>query len=184
MRHQVRDNVPDLVFRSETLVFHVRMEHVRVRLDFSGKFVVNNSGHRGRLCLLWSDSVSVNLHSFSRWHIDVMVLSNSNWLWRFTGVYGNPQATQWVHSCELLRWLKNMSSLPIGGEKGWPRVTGGMNNLLDARFTNVEVKKAVFTYVSSESSEKGWYVGALLSILLGYCREWCYQCLSEFLKLW
>ncbi|KAL5798041.1 hypothetical protein ACOSQ2_002861 [Xanthoceras sorbifolium] len=116
-RH-VRDLYPDLVFISETLLSHSKMEIIRVRLGFSGKLVVNNVGRSGGLSLMWSDSISVSLLSYSNWHIDVMVTLDSGSCWRFSGMYGNPEAAQRVHSWELLRRLKGMSSLPwlIGGD--------------------------------------------------------------------
>ncbi|KAL5752610.1 hypothetical protein ACOSP7_022808 [Xanthoceras sorbifolium] len=45
------DHVPNLVFLTETMLAHGRLELLRVRLGFSGKLVVDLVGHTGGLCL-------------------------------------------------------------------------------------------------------------------------------------
>ena len=52
---------PDMLFLVETKTNHVRIEFVRVKLGYSSKLVVDSNGSKGGLCLLWSDSVDVNI---------------------------------------------------------------------------------------------------------------------------
>lgn len=63
--------VPNMVFLMETKANNVLMENSRVKLGFSGKWVVNCDGRKGGLGLFWSNEVVVNLLSFSLFHIDV-----------------------------------------------------------------------------------------------------------------
>ncbi|KAL5821783.1 hypothetical protein ACOSQ3_023665 [Xanthoceras sorbifolium] len=57
----------------ETRLDNHQMERIRVKLGFSGKLVDDCVGRSGGLCLLWSPKVSVDLLSFSLFHIDVCV---------------------------------------------------------------------------------------------------------------
>ncbi|KAL5744090.1 hypothetical protein ACOSQ2_027206 [Xanthoceras sorbifolium] len=112
LKHHVRDYNPNFVFLSETLLSHNRMELIRVHLGFSGKLVVDNVGRSGGISLFWSDDVVVNLISFSKWHVDVRVVGENNLSWRFTGIYGNPNASQRFHTWGLLQSLRGLSGLP------------------------------------------------------------------------
>ncbi|KAK3182761.1 hypothetical protein Dsin_030047 [Dipteronia sinensis] len=75
------------------------------------KLVVNAEGRSGGLCLLWTDGVVVDLLSYSKFHIEVKVSFVALKVWRFTGFYGDPDASQRRHSWNLLRRLHNMSEL-------------------------------------------------------------------------
>ncbi|KAK1577933.1 hypothetical protein Q3G72_026109 [Acer saccharum] len=73
---------------------------------------VDSSGRSGGLCLFWSNKVTVDLLSFTRYHIDMKVISYGLTIWRFTGFYRHPEAAQRHHSWSLLKRLSGMSSLP------------------------------------------------------------------------
>lgn len=103
---------PDLLFLMETKSNQVRMEALRVKLDFAGKLVVNSIGKSGGLCLFWGKNVQVVLLSFSRDHIDVRIESSGRSWWRLTGFYGVANVSQRGQSWELLRRLAGMYSLP------------------------------------------------------------------------
>ncbi|KAL5572448.1 hypothetical protein UlMin_022045 [Ulmus minor] len=75
--------------------------------SFSG-----SKGRSGGLCLLWLDSISVQLLSGSKGHIDVMVTSPNSTCWRFTGLYGNPDTSLRPQFWNLLKRLGDSSSLP------------------------------------------------------------------------
>ena len=94
------------------------MEQLRCKLGFDAKLVVDRSGNSGGLCLLWKESVEVNLLSFSRFHIDYVVVSDMNCHWRLTGFYRDPVTTQRSHGWMLLRRLTGLSLLPwiMGGD--------------------------------------------------------------------
>ncbi|KAL5548854.1 hypothetical protein UlMin_004085 [Ulmus minor] len=75
-------------------------------------------GRSGGLCLLWSDSISVQLLSGSKGHIDVMVTPLNSSSWRFTGLYGNPNTSLRSQFWNLIKRLGDSSSLPwlCGGD--------------------------------------------------------------------
>ncbi|KAF4380398.1 hypothetical protein F8388_024691 [Cannabis sativa] len=81
-----------LFFCRKTLVTHLVLEVMRVRLGFVGKLVVEKIGRSGGLCLFWSSNVTVVLKGYSRNHIDVMVCSHGDLWWLYTGFYGQPEA--------------------------------------------------------------------------------------------
>lgn len=54
----------------------------------------------------------MEIKSFSKHHVDVMVYSENRSYWRCTGVYGHPESEQKKHTLELLRSLAALSSLP------------------------------------------------------------------------
>ncbi|KAL5573082.1 hypothetical protein UlMin_022679 [Ulmus minor] len=78
----VQQYSPSLVFLSETLSSKPQMERLRIKLGFSGMLLWEKEGRSGSLCLLWSDTINVQLLSGSKGHIDVRVSSddfNSMW---------------------------------------------------------------------------------------------------------
>ncbi|KAL5826933.1 hypothetical protein ACOSQ3_018777 [Xanthoceras sorbifolium] len=88
----MRDHSFDIVFLFETISTHAWMEMLRIQLGFAGKLVVKKDGRSGRLCLFWSSKVDESLLYFSKFYIDVKVVSHSDRNWRFTGFYGEPDA--------------------------------------------------------------------------------------------
>lgn len=71
------------------------------------------TGSRDELCLAWKEGLSVNLRSFSRNHVDVVVdgaLSSETW--RFTGFYGSPYERDKYLTWGLLRQLGQFQDLP------------------------------------------------------------------------
>ncbi|KAL5572899.1 hypothetical protein UlMin_022496 [Ulmus minor] len=114
----VQQYSPPLVFLSETLSSKPQMERLRVKLGFSGMLLWEKEGRSGGLCLLWSDSISVQLLSGSKGHIDVKVSSEDSTCWRFTGLYGNPDTSLRNHFWNLLKRLGDSSTLPwlCGGD--------------------------------------------------------------------
>ncbi|KAL5545701.1 hypothetical protein UlMin_005388 [Ulmus minor] len=107
-----------MVFLSETLSSKAQMERLRVRLGFFGMLTWDREGRSGGLCLLWSDSIHVQLLSGSRGHIDVKVTSHDSTCWRFTGLYRNPDTSLRTQFWTLLKRLGDVSSMPwlCGGD--------------------------------------------------------------------
>ena len=95
----------------ETLVHEMKIEELRIKLGFSGKFAVNSIGHSGGLAMLWDSSLSCWISSFSNNHID-LVISKSIGDWRFIGYYGFPECHRRRASWNLLCVLAIRSSLP------------------------------------------------------------------------
>ena len=106
------------MFLSETLSSKSQIERLRSKLGYSGMLTWEREGRSGRLCLLWSDSISVQLFSGSKGHIDVMVTSLNSTCWRFTSLYGNPDTSLRSQFWNLMKRLGDSSSLPwlCGGD--------------------------------------------------------------------
>ncbi|KAL5563133.1 hypothetical protein UlMin_032880 [Ulmus minor] len=109
---------PPLVFLSETLCSKLQMERWRIKLGFTRMLIWEKEGRSGGLYLFWSDTISVQLLSGSKRHIDVLVTSHNSLCWRFTGLYGNPDSSLRIHFWNLLKRLGDSSSLPwlCGGD--------------------------------------------------------------------
>ncbi|KAL5575135.1 hypothetical protein UlMin_016834 [Ulmus minor] len=100
------------------LTLSAQMERVRVRLGYTGLLTWDREGRSGGLCLLWSDTIHVQLLSGSRGHIDVQVTSHDSTCWRFTGLYGNPDTSLRTQFWTLLKRLGDASPMPwlCGGD--------------------------------------------------------------------
>ncbi|KAL5574765.1 hypothetical protein UlMin_016464 [Ulmus minor] len=87
-------------------------------LGYTGMLTWEREGKSGGLCLLWSDSIHVQLLSGFRGHIDVQVTSHDSTCWRFTGLYGNPDTSLRTQFWTLLKRLGYASSMPwlCGGD--------------------------------------------------------------------
>ncbi|KAK3210920.1 hypothetical protein Dsin_015626 [Dipteronia sinensis] len=103
---------PYVEFPMETNGNTTMMELVRVKMGFQCELVVESIGLSGGLCLLWSGKVTIDLISYSPFHIDVKVMSHDSNCWRLTGFYGSPILDSYRHSWTLLRRLHGMSDLP------------------------------------------------------------------------
>ncbi|XP_073025074.1 uncharacterized protein [Primulina eburnea] len=104
LKRLVTEKKPTLLFLSETRRRNINSVQWKMLLGFMGCFTMDCVGRSGGLCLLWMDSLSVSITSFSTGHIDFIV-TEGNKRWRFTGFYGNPNASNRLHSWELLRRL-------------------------------------------------------------------------------
>ncbi|KAL5570730.1 hypothetical protein UlMin_020327 [Ulmus minor] len=107
-----------LVFLSETLSSKNQMERLRIKLGFSGMLLWEKEGRSGGLCLLWSDTINVQLLSGSKGHIDVRVFSSDSNCWRFTGLYGSPDTSLRHQFWNLMKRLGDSSTFPwlCGGD--------------------------------------------------------------------
>ena len=83
----------DVMFLIETKVKHSVLESVKIKLSFAGKLVVDCVGRSGGLCLLWTNNIKVDLYSYTRFHIDVKMVSCGSVVWRLTGFYRDPDAS-------------------------------------------------------------------------------------------
>ncbi|KAL5555663.1 hypothetical protein UlMin_037899 [Ulmus minor] len=118
LHEYVQQYSPPLVFLSETLCSKSQMERWRIKLGFTGMLIWEKEGRSGGLCLFWSDTISVQLLSGSKGHIDVLVTSHNSPCWRFTGLYGNLDSSLRTHFWNLLKRLGDSSDLPwlCGGD--------------------------------------------------------------------
>ena len=67
----------------------------------------------GGLALLWKNSLTVDVQTYSPRHIDAIVTEeNGNRKWRFTGFYGHPETNKRMDSWKLIEQLRKSSDLP------------------------------------------------------------------------
>jgi hypothetical protein len=77
-----------------------------------GNMVVRNCVGKGGIAVLWWTGVDVALRNFSDNHIDMDVSEADGFGWRFTGIYGFPQAEYKHRTWTLLKDLKAQDDLP------------------------------------------------------------------------
>lgn len=65
---------PSMLFLSETKMSRQRSEELKWRLGFQNIVGVSSVGASGGLVLLWRNDVTVDLKSYSKFHIDVWVM--------------------------------------------------------------------------------------------------------------
>lgn len=87
-------------------------------MEYYGLYV-DAKGSSGALALLWLKDIQVGLLTQSSHHIDVEIGGRDDEpSWRFTGLYGWPKTQHKLKTCELLRNIKPLSTLPwlLGGD--------------------------------------------------------------------
>jgi ribonuclease HI len=113
LRRLVRKKKPDVVFLMETKLVSQTMEYVRAKMKFDGMFVVDCHGRSGGLALMWKAETNIQVQNYSKRHINAIVKNGNNDRgWKFTGFYGNPEATKRSESWSLLRFLSSMDPDP------------------------------------------------------------------------
>jgi hypothetical protein len=109
----VKEKQPSFVFLIETLCRKQRMEWIRVKLGFTGYFVVDRVGRSGGLTLLWREAGALEIFNFSAQHINATIMDVSGHPhWKLTCFYGHPVCGQRDASWELLRHLQSFSPSP------------------------------------------------------------------------
>lgn len=68
-----------------------RMERIKFSLGLSNMVMVKGDGKGGGIAVLWRRGVNAILRNYSINHIDIDVVEDVGFSWRFTGVYGNPR---------------------------------------------------------------------------------------------
>lgn len=98
----IRREDPDVLFLYKTKIIARKIEAIKMRLGFMGCLGVVYEGRRGRLALLWKESIEVTILNFSKSHIQALVsLSVSN-RWTFTIIYGHLEAARREKTWALL----------------------------------------------------------------------------------
>lgn len=103
---------PQIVFLYETKMLPMRMNNVRVELNFENCFTVSRNRLERGLAMLWSSNIDVNIASYSQHHIDAEIFNEGGPKWRCTRVYGHPKTTQKRHTWTVMKRLASLSSLP------------------------------------------------------------------------
>lgn len=96
---------------------------MRKKLGFEGSVTVDSQGHSGGITLLWRNKDEVQLSSYSKNHVDVIVTIRGWHKFRLTGIYGEPNRARREEIWDLLRSLNTMEDIP------WVLI-GDMNNVL------------------------------------------------------
>lgn len=102
---------PNVLFLSETKMDGKRMEKLKWMLGMSNMVLKDCYGKSGGLAMLWKKEINLELHNYSRYHIDVVVIERDGFKWRFTGLYGEPSKEKRWKTWKLLRILKEQLSL-------------------------------------------------------------------------
>jgi hypothetical protein len=100
------------MFLCETLVHANKITEIKTKLGFDAAFAVDRIGRSGSLALLWKNTITCNVISYSQNFINVEVGSDRWSHWRFTGFYGFPDHDRRRESWDLLRALATDTSLP------------------------------------------------------------------------
>jgi hypothetical protein len=110
LHQMVKEKHPNFVFLIETLCSKKRLEYIRVKLGFTGLFVVDPVGKSGGLALLWKDERTLEIYNYSRRHINATIQKgDGSAYWKFTGFYGHPVCARRQESWALLKHLKSHS---------------------------------------------------------------------------
>lgn len=83
---------PLLLFISETKLVASQCRSWTGKFSFNGNFAVDCCGRSGGLLLLWPEPLDITIISYSPGHIDCIIKEYTK-EWRFTGFYGNPNAS-------------------------------------------------------------------------------------------
>lgn len=72
-----------------------RMKRVKEKIGFANGFYVQREGKGGELAMFWGKEMNLEIKSFSRHHIDVVLIEEgTSFMWRITGFCGHLE-THW-----------------------------------------------------------------------------------------
>jgi hypothetical protein len=146
------------------------MENIRTMLKYDSCLSIDVEGRSGGLSVLWKDSVRCQVLNYSRNFINLLVEDEDRGNWRLTCYYGYPERSRRRMAWDLLRELRDMSSLPwcvIGDfndllaqedKKGllphpnW-LCTGFRNAVNDCDLTDIHLDGYPFTWVKSSGTD-------------------------------
>ena len=104
---------PKIVFLMETNSKKNRMERIKNRIGFANGLIVPSVGKSGGIALLWTREISLEVKSYTRFHVDAVITeASSDYKWRITGFYGHPETHKRYKSWHLLAFLNNQFQLP------------------------------------------------------------------------
>lgn len=83
---------PQLIFLCETKLSSRQVNNVCRKLGIENCLVVDSKGKSGSLAMLWSLEITVQITSYSNHHIDAEIQNANGRSWRYTGIYGYPEA--------------------------------------------------------------------------------------------
>jgi hypothetical protein len=107
----VKEQVPSVLFLSETRLDCIGVEILRVKLKMGSAFCVPRVHTGGGLAMIWTTSVEVQINSFSQNHIDAEFMDKAVGRgFRITGFYGNLETHRCKESWALLKHVSHLSS--------------------------------------------------------------------------
>ena len=113
LQKTVLEEGPTLVFLIETKYVVSEMARIKRKLERQQCLVVPSVNRGGGLALLWKNSLTVDVQTYSPRHIDAIVTEkNGNRKWRFTGFFGHPETNRRMDSWKLIEQLSKSSDLP------------------------------------------------------------------------
>ncbi|KAL9675160.1 hypothetical protein QQ045_003361 [Rhodiola kirilowii] len=110
MKELISSNRPQILGLIKTKLTSSKWDQLKFNLGYSCCIAVGSRGRSGGVALLWNETQTVSLKSYSSYHIDVVVDSESQF--RLTLFYGNPRAHCRDSSWELIRRLAAGCDLP------------------------------------------------------------------------
>ena len=103
LHNMVRRWNPRIVFLLETKSKTRCIERIKNKIGFANGLIVPNSDKSGGLALLWSREVDLEIKSYTKNHIDAVVIETDNgFKWRVTSFYGHPDMHKRYESWNLL----------------------------------------------------------------------------------
>ncbi|MCI32774.1 endonuclease/exonuclease/phosphatase family protein, partial [Trifolium medium] len=99
------------------------MERIRVLLKYDSCLAIDVEGRSGGLAVMWNDKLKCKIVNYSRNFINMEVEDSEKGTWRLTCYYGLPERGRRRMAWDMLRDLRNMSTLP------WC-IIGDFNDLL------------------------------------------------------
>ncbi|PNT77188.1 hypothetical protein BRADI_1g58881v3 [Brachypodium distachyon] len=112
LRDLVKECMPSVLCLVETQLSKQRVEGLASTLDFDSAFAVASSGGSGGLCMYWKSSLNLQIKTFSKYHIDSIIMEDGKDPWRLTCFYGEATRTLRHLSWQMLCFLRGESTLP------------------------------------------------------------------------
>ncbi|XP_030945823.1 uncharacterized protein LOC115970311 [Quercus lobata] len=104
---------PEVVFLSETKMMIAGVKKLKMKLGFVNGLYVQGKGRGGGLAMYWKKEVNLEIKSYSRHHIDAVVVEEeSGFKWRLTGFYEHLETHQRKESWRYLDTLNLQFTLP------------------------------------------------------------------------
>ena len=92
-----------------------QMEKEKFKIGLLNGLIVPSVGRSGRLAMLWSRDIKVEVQGYSGNYIDAIVTDpESGFKWRITGFYENLETHRRKESWDLLRSLSQNYQQPFG----------------------------------------------------------------------
>lgn len=74
------DKLPQLLFLLEAKACKQHVDEMWCELKYPNYFVVERRGLSGSLALLWDDSISLTIRSYSHYYIDATISYSNNYI--------------------------------------------------------------------------------------------------------